>query len=261
MGDRSWHEKVILITGGSSGVGKATAKRFLSEGAKVMITGRNKQRLNDAADELSHLPGEIATMVSDVCKVADCEASVKEAVERFDRLDVLVNSAGISVEGDSSKSTEDEWDRVIDTNLKGTYFMCSRAIPELRKTRGCIINISSDSGIMGLKRAAIYSASKGGVNLLTKSLAIELAPDLIRVNAVCPAVIATEMTWQDVEKYGGDDRDAYLRRLLGQLPQGEKARLIEPEEVASLIYYLSSEAAQAITGATVSMDFGLTAGY
>jgi NAD(P)-dependent dehydrogenase (short-subunit alcohol dehydrogenase family) len=261
MPTENWQEIAVLVTGGSSGVGKATARKFISEGARVMVTARNIQKLRDAVEEFSNLPGEVTSMAGDVCRVGDCEAVIAGAVNRFGRLDVLVNCAGIWVEGDSSESTEEEWDQVIDTNLKGTFFMCSRAIPPLRKTQGCIINVSSDAGIMGLKNAAIYSASKGGVNLLTKSLAIELAADLVRVNAVCPADILTEMVWKSMEMYGGDDPDAYFKRLLSQYPQGDKARLIDPEEVAELIFFLASDRAQAITGALLSMDFGLTAGY
>jgi NAD(P)-dependent dehydrogenase (short-subunit alcohol dehydrogenase family) len=259
--EENWDERAVLITGGSSGVGKATASKFLSEGAMVLITARNQQRLQATVEELSNLSGNITYMVSDIRKVEDCEAAIAQAIKRYGRLDVLVNSAGVWVEGDSSKSREEEWDLVVDTNLKGTYFMCSRAIPELRRTRGCIINVSSDAGVVGNQGAAIYCASKGGVNLLTKSLAIELAEDLVRVNAVCPADIATPMAWNAAKEYGGADQEAYYRGLLSKYPQAGNARLIEPGEVASLIFYLASRQAQAITGATICIDFGLTAGY
>ena len=254
-------KKAVLITGGSSGVGLAAAERFLSAGARVMITGRSQQRLRETAERLPSLPGVLKTFSGDVRKVSDCEASIRRITEDFGQLDVLVNSAGIWVEGNSADSTEKEWNDVIDTNLKGTYFMCCRAIPELKKSKGCIINVSSDAGVLGLNGAAIYSASKGGVNLLTKSLALELAGDLVRVVAVCPADINTPMLTSQAETYGKDDRDAYFRKLLRYYPQGAKARFIEPEEVAELIFYLASDKAQAITGATISMDFGTTAGY
>lgn len=258
---QDWRNSTVLITGGSSGIGKATAKECVSQGARVLITARDRQRLEEAVNELSHLPGAVASMVSDVRNVEDCEKAIAEAVKRFGHLDVLVNSAGVWVEGDSSKSTEEEWDRVVDTNLKGTYFMCSRAIPELKRTRGCIVNVSSDAGVVGNRGAAIYCASKGGVNLLTKSLANELAKDLIRVNAVCPADVDTPLAWEAMDEYGGNDREASYRQLLSKYPQAENARLIQPKEVAKLIVYLASDEADAITGATVLMDFGLTAGY
>jgi NAD(P)-dependent dehydrogenase (short-subunit alcohol dehydrogenase family) len=261
MTDDNWQEKVVLITGGSSGVGLATAREFINRGARVMITGRRTDRLDEAARRLPAGPGRVSTFAGDVRRVADCEAAIARVIQQYGRLDVLVNSAGVWVEGDSEASTEQEWDRVIDTNLKGTFFMCSRAIPALKATRGCIVNVSSDAGIMGIKGAAIYCASKGGVNLLTRSLAVELAEHLVRVVAVCPADINTPMLRDQADTFGGDARDAYLQNLLDQYPQGASARFIEPEEVARLIFFLASDTARPITGATVSIDFGLTAGY
>jgi NAD(P)-dependent dehydrogenase (short-subunit alcohol dehydrogenase family) len=264
-GGRSMKEnksiKAVLITGGSSGVGLAAAKRFLASGADVMIAGRSPKRLNQASHQLSSLPGSLKTFAIDVRKVSDCETAVRAVCEAFGRLDVLVNSAGVWVEGNSAESTEDEWNYVSDTNLKGTYFMCSRAIAELKKTAGCIINVSSDAGVVGNKGAAIYCASKGGVNLLTKSLALELAEDLVRVVAVCPADINTPMLTGQAQIYSKHDPKAYSRKLLTYYPQGSRARFIEPEEVAELIFYLASDKAQPITGAAISMDFGTTAGY
>ena len=168
----------MLITGGSGGVGAATAALFLSNGARVMLMDINEERLTEIRirlEEAQAAQGRLRTMVSDVTRVEDCEASILKTVEAFGRLDVLVNTAGVWVEGDSAQSTEEEWNRVIDVNLKGTYFMCSKAIPALKETAGCIINLSSDAGVLGDAGAAIYCASKGGVNLLTKALAIELA--------------------------------------------------------------------------------------
>jgi NAD(P)-dependent dehydrogenase (short-subunit alcohol dehydrogenase family) len=255
-----WEEKSVLITGGSSGVGLATAGVFLQQGANVTITGRDEERLERAVTALAPTPGGLSTYAGDVRAVASCEAAVQAVLARYGRLDVLVNSAGVWLEGPSEGSTEDEWDWVMDTNLKGTYFMCSRAIPALRQSRGCIINISSDAGSMGLRGAAIYCASKGGVNLLTKALALELAEDLVRVVAVCPADIDTPMLTAAVETYGGSDPESYLRDSLKQYPQGRHARFIQPEEVAQLVFYLASEAAGAITGALIPIDMGSTAG-
>ena len=258
----AYQGKVVLITGGGGGVGAATATRFLSEGAHVMLTDINVRGLEETRKRLSAregTTGTLATLVSDVTRVSDCEKSVTRTVQQFGRLDVLVNTAGVWVEGDSHLSTEKEWDRVMDVNLKGTYFMCSRAIPELKKTTGCIVNLSSDAGVLGDKGAAIYCASKGGVNLLTKALAIELAPDQVRVNAVCPSDIMSPMLQYQADMYGGGDPEGYFKDLLARYPQGEKARFIIPEEVASLILYLASDQARPITGATLSIDYGSTA--
>jgi NAD(P)-dependent dehydrogenase (short-subunit alcohol dehydrogenase family) len=260
MHQNSWQEKAVLITGGSGGVGKATAGRFLSKGANVMLTDINESGLKEIIEEFSSLEGRVDSCLSDVTKVSDCESAVEETVKAFGRLDVLNNTAGVWVEGDIVKSTEKEWDWVMDVNLKGTYFMCSRAIPELKKTRGCIVNLSSDAGLMGLNEAAIYCASKGGVVLLTKALAIELAPDLVRVNAICPTDIMTPMFEYQANTYGKGDPEAYYKKLLAYYPQGERARFIEANEVAEFIFFLASDRAKPITGAALPMDFGTTAG-
>ena len=197
----------------------------------------------------------------DVSKVADVENLMAEAVSATGRVDVLVNAAGLWVEGRTEDMTEEEWDRVASVNLKGTFFCCSRAIPELKKTQGCIVNLSSDAGVVGTPETAIYTATKGGVSLMTKSLALELAPHLVRVNAVCPADIMTPMLQYQADTYGEGDPEGYFKRLLGSYAQGDKARFITPEEVAELIFYLASPAATPITGANISIDFGTAAGY
>jgi NAD(P)-dependent dehydrogenase (short-subunit alcohol dehydrogenase family) len=182
-------------------------------------------------------------------------------VQLAGRLDILVNTAGVWVEGRSEAMTEEQWDRVVGVNLKGTFFCCRYAIPELRKTQGCIVNLSSDAGVVGTPETAVYTASKGGVSLLTKSLALELAADLVRVNAVCPADVMTPMLEGQARDFGGGDADGYFGRLLASYPQRDQARFIRPEEVASLIAYLASPLAAPITGALISIDFGTSAGY
>ena len=156
--------------------------------------------------------------------------------------------------------TEADWDRVIDVNLKGTFFICRHAIPALVRTSGCIVNVSSDAGLWGNKGAAIYSASKGGVTILTKSLAVELAAQGVRVNAVCPGDVDSPMIAEQARTFGGGDPAGYLARLLEAYPQ-RPARFTRPDEVAELIVFLCSERATPITGAAISIDFGLTAGY
>ena len=174
---------------------------------------------------------------------------------------MLVNTAGVWTEGPSELTTEDEWDRVLDVNLKGTFFCCSYAIPYLKKSQGCIVNLSSDAGVVGTPETAVYTASKGGVSLLTRSLAIELAPHLVRCVAVCPADVMTPMLEGQARDFGGGDPEGYFKRLLASYPQGESARFITPEQVAELIHYLASPAATPITGALISIDYGTSAGY
>jgi NAD(P)-dependent dehydrogenase (short-subunit alcohol dehydrogenase family) len=161
-----WSGKTVLIVGGAGGMGRATAQEFASAGANIAI----------ADIDAESLPTHYLAIKSDITKVPDCTNMISKTVARFGRLDLLINAAGVWVEGESSEMSEAQWDHTIDINLKGTFFTCRHAIPELEKTGGQIINIASDAGLMGSAGAAIYCASKGGVVLLTKALALELAP-------------------------------------------------------------------------------------
>lgn len=252
--------KVIIITGGSGGIGKACARKFLKDGSIVCIADINEHNLKNTAEELKAL-GEIYFVLTDVTKVSDIENLIHVVVNRSGKIDVIVNSAGVWVEGNSDEMTEEMWDRTIDVNLKGTFFMCSRAIPELEKTKGCIVNISSDAGIGGNPGNCIYNASKGGVTLITKSLGLELAPRQIRVNAVAPADVMSPMLEYQANTYGGGDPEGYYRSLLGKYPQQPHARFIKPEEIAECVYFLANPAVWPITATTLSIDCGLTAGY
>jgi NAD(P)-dependent dehydrogenase (short-subunit alcohol dehydrogenase family) len=252
-----WRGKTVLIAGGSGGMGRAIAARFAADGASFYLCDINRRALDDAVRELG---GAAKAIEADVTRVADCARAVDAAVGGSGRLDLLVNAAGIWTEGPSEAATEAEWDRVVDVNLKGTFFMCRHAIPHLEKTGGSIINISSDAGVIGSKGAAIYCASKGGVNLLTKSLARELAPRGIRVNAICPCDVDTPMIEYQANTFGGGDPEAYKRALLSIYPQGSRARFATPAEIAAFAYFVASPEAAPITGACLSIDFGTTAG-
>ncbi|MCF8069428.1 MAG: SDR family oxidoreductase [Desulfobacterales bacterium] len=259
--ETNWKEKVVLISGGTGGAGGASAVKFLTEGANVMLADINEAKLAEDAKKLSALKGKIQTVVCDVKNVAACENAIRETISKFGQLDILINAAGVWTEGESEKSTEEEWNHVVDINLKGTYFMCSRAIPELKKTQGCIINFSSDAGLMGNNEAAIYCASKGGVTLLSKALAVELAPWLVRVIPICPGDIFSPMLQFQADAFGKGDPEGYFKDLLNMYPQKEKARFIKTEEIAEIVFFLSSNKALAFTGSPISIDFGLTAGY
>jgi len=255
-----WQNKTIVISGGSGGMGRAIARRFLDESATVFLCDINRPSLDDAAHELSSGPGKVKTLETDVTHVAQCERAISTAVAATGRLDLLVNAAGIWTEGPAENSSETEWDRVIDVNLKGTFFMCRYAIPALAATGGNIINISSDAGIIGAKRVSIYCASKGAVNLLTKSLGRELAERGIRVNAICPCDVDTPMIEYQAHTFGHGDPEGYKRALLSIYPQGAKARFVKPQEIAALVFFIASPEAAPITGACLSIDFGTTAG-
>jgi NAD(P)-dependent dehydrogenase (short-subunit alcohol dehydrogenase family) len=254
-------DRVVLVTGAAGGIGRAVAERFLVQGDAVCLADVDDEGLAKAAAELEGQGRGISTVVADVRSAAGCEAMVGAATDAHGRLDVLVNCAGVWVEGPTHEMTEAQWDRTVDVNLKGTFFACRYAIPHLVATEGCIVNLSSDAGLVGTSETAIYCASKGGVSLLTKALAMELAPRGVRVNAVCPNDVDTPMLAGQARDFGGGDPQGYLDALLAKYPQGERSRFIRPEEIAALVAYLASPEAAPITGACIPIDFGSTAGY
>jgi NAD(P)-dependent dehydrogenase (short-subunit alcohol dehydrogenase family) len=258
---KEFNNQTIIVTGGAGGMGVEIARRFLEEGAEVYITDINEKRLKDTVNELSGGNGKIDYVVADVSNVSSIKSMIETVVERSGKLNVLVNTAGLWVEGDTDKMTEKDWDRVVDVNLKGLFFCCSIAIPELEKTEGCIVNISSDAGIGGNPGNSIYNASKGGVTLITKSLGLELAPRGIRVNAIAPADVETHMLVGQAEVYGGGDLEGYYHNLLRKYPQGKRAKFIQPSEIAECVVFLASKKVESITATTLSIDCGLTAGY
>ncbi len=197
----------------------------------------------------------------DVTQVAGCDRMVTQTLERHGRLDILVTAAGVWVEGPSVEATESDWDRTIDVNLKGTFFAIRAAIPALIETKGSVVAISSDYGLVGGPGAAIYCASKFGVNGIVRSVALELASHGVRVNSVCPCDVDTPMLAGQARDYGGGDERAYFDALLAHLPQGGRARFITPEEIAAAVWYLASPEAAPITGVTLPIEWGVTAGY
>ena len=254
---RSWSGRTILVTGGSGGIGRAIAARFARDDACLYLCDINRTALDEA---VRHLGDGAHGIEADVTQVAHCDRAVETAVGATGRLDLLVNAAGLWTEGPSDAAVEAEWDRVIGVNLKGTFFMCRYAIPHLEKTGGSIINISSDAGVIGSKGAAIYCASKGGVNLLTKALGRELAERGIRANAICPCDVETPMLEYQANTFGRGDPEGYRRALLSIYPQATKARFAKPEEIAAFVHFVASPEAAPITGACLSIDFGTTAG-
>lgn len=242
-------------------MGLATAKRLAARGDRVVIADLPGPRLQAAASSLAQMGADHLAAALDLRDVVACRETVEAAATWGDGLDIVVNAAGLWLEGASTDVREDDWDRILAVNLKGAFFLISAAIPHLIRTRGTVINIASDAGLVGNKGAAVYCASKGGLVLLTKALALELAPHGVRVNAVCPADVATPMLEFQAQRYGGGDPSGYVRNLLSHYPQGERARFIEADEIARLIEYLCEPGAAPITGTAVAIDFGVTAGY
>lgn len=181
-------DKVALITGAASGIGRATAVVFSQEGAKVMCADLDEEGAERTARQIADSGGEAASTRVDVAKEEDVQRMVQETVERWGRLDILFNNAGIGFGMPVTQVPEDEWDRLIDINLKGVFLGCKHAIPEMLKNGGgSIVNTASDAGLVGTPMLSTYCASKGGVVLLTKSLAVEWAAMGVRVNCVCRA--------------------------------------------------------------------------
>lgn len=249
--------KVVLVTGAGGGIGGAVVRRFAAAGWRPVLTDLSAPALEKAADEAGGAPFRTA----DLRSRAACAAVVAWAAERLGRLDGLVNAAGVWREGPTAATSEEDFDVVFDVNVKGLYFVTAAAIPHLKATEGFIVNLSSDAGLQGNTGAAVYCASKGAVALFTKALALELAPDGVRVNAVCPGDVASPMLDFQARTYGDGDPARYCARLLAGYPQGPtRARFITPDEIAAFIEYLSRPEAAPITGATLSIDFGYSAG-
>lgn len=239
--------KNVLVTGGASGIGQATAARFLEEGSRVCVLDRSAKA---RARVLKELPGLTAVIDADVASLDQVQAAFAEAVEHMGTVDVLINNAGISIRHDFLDITPDEWDRVLDVNLKGVFYMAQTAARHMvDKGSGVIINTASTAGNIGYPHYADYSASKGGVIGLTLAMSLELAPK-VRVNAVSPGYVLTPM--QRAE-YTDEMLDAVNRKI----PMGRHAK---PEELGALYAFLASDDAAFATGQVYVMDGAETTG-
>jgi NAD(P)-dependent dehydrogenase (short-subunit alcohol dehydrogenase family) len=244
--------KVALVTGASSGIGRATALRFAEEGAQVVIVGRDRAALSATAAEIARSgSGEAFAVIGDVTVEADAERVVRETIDDFDRLDVLVNAAGILANGTIETTSLSAWDEMLNVNLRAVFHLMHLAVPHLELSGGNVVNVSSVTGLRSFPGVLAYCVSKAGVDQLTRCAALELAPKKIRVNAVNPGVVVTQ-----VHKRGGMDEDKYETFLEHSKSTHPLGRVGEAREVAELILFLASERASWITGATYSIDGG-----
>jgi NAD(P)-dependent dehydrogenase (short-subunit alcohol dehydrogenase family) len=248
--------KVALVTGGSSGMGRATAKVFAQEGAKVAIIGRNESRGRQVVDEIGRDGGKAIFVKTDVRLAEDCRRAVDATVDAFGRLDILFNNAGVLYANTVPDCSEEEWDLTIDISLKGTFLMSKLALPiMITQGSGVIVNNASGWGLVGGNAAAAYCAAKGGVVLLTKAMAIDHARQGIRINCICPGDVDTPMLEEDARLRKMDFED-YLVAAADR-PMG---RIGKSEEIASAVLFLATDASSFMTGATLVVDGGGTAG-
>jgi NAD(P)-dependent dehydrogenase (short-subunit alcohol dehydrogenase family) len=249
--------KVALITGGTSGIGEATARLFAREGARVAITGRRAELGEAVVAQIKQAGGEAIFIAADVTRAGDCRRSIAETIAAYGRIDILFNNAGIVTQGTLEETAEDEWVQTFDVNVKGTYLMTKLVLPIMRgQGGGVIVNNASDWGIVGGPHYAAYSASKGAVVLLTKTVALEVARDHIRVNAVCPGDTYVERWRIDERRNPSGDFEAELKAMGEELPIG---RVGTVDEIANAVLFLASDESSFMTGATLIVDGGNTA--
>lgn len=252
---KRFREKTVLITGAGSGIGRATALRFAQEGAAVILVGRTAQTLEDTAEQFPHdntwiHTDNYLTITCDISVESQVQEMIQCVMDKFGKIDVLVNNAGIAVQGKVTELSDSDWKQAIDVNLNGTFYVSKAAMPHLIASRGCIVNVSSLSGIGGDWNMAAYNAAKAGVSNLTRTLALDHGADGVRVNAVNPSVTKTDMT---SAIQGNDEKTA---KFLARCPLG---RLATPEDIAAAITFLASDDAAMITGVNLPVDGGVNA--
>jgi NAD(P)-dependent dehydrogenase (short-subunit alcohol dehydrogenase family) len=249
------NDKVALITGGTSGIGEATALLFAKEGAAVAITGRNRDRGQSVLKRIKEVRDDGIFVRADVSSAGDCRRAVEETLEAFGRLDILFNNAGVFYPQTAMECSEKEWDEQIDVNLKGTFLMSKFALPVMIAQKcGVIVNNASGWGIVGGDHAVAYCASKGGVVLMTKAMAIDHGAQGIRVNCVCPGDVETPMLPADAKMRGLNWKD-YIAGCANR-PLG---RVGTVDEIAKAVLFLASEDSSFMTGAALVVDGGGTA--
>jgi NAD(P)-dependent dehydrogenase (short-subunit alcohol dehydrogenase family) len=248
--------KVALVTGAAKGIGKGCAQVLSKHGARIAVVDIDAVAGPQTAEEVEASGGRAAFLRADVSKANDVQEMFTRLIELFGRLDVLINNAGYHISKNVEDTSEQEWDYILNTNLK-SVFLCSKyAIPHLRETRGSIINMSSMVGLVGQRNAGAYSATKGGIIAMTRGMALDFAKDGIRVNCICPGWVETPL----VEDWFGQQADPRAAKtyIYGRHPLG---RIATPEEVGEAAVFLCSEQSSFVTGVALPLDGGVTLGY
>jgi NAD(P)-dependent dehydrogenase (short-subunit alcohol dehydrogenase family) len=246
---------VVVVTGAAVGIGQAALMAFAREGARVVLVDRDRERGQALVNDLQRDGYEALAVGADVSDENDVQTMIRQVVDRWDRLDVVVNNAGVYLQGDVTQTSLEDWERILRINVTGA-FLCSKAAAPvmIAQKRGVIVNVASEAGLVGIKGQVAYNVSKGAMIALTRSCAVDLAEHGIRVNSVCPGTTATPLVEAAVNRA---DDPAAARRHLEQIRPAN--RLGTPEEIASAILYLASDDAAYATGAILSIDGGYTA--
>jgi NAD(P)-dependent dehydrogenase (short-subunit alcohol dehydrogenase family) len=249
--DKEFADKILLITGATSGIGKATVRRFAEAGANIAAVGRNETALSELKEEIESVGAKLLAIQADLSDGAAADKAVAQAVEHFGGVDVLVNAAGHISSGTIETTSLEAWDAMLNINLRAVFELMQKALPAIIERRGNIVNVSSVTGLRAFPGVLAYCVSKAGIDQLTRCAALELAAKGVRVNAVNPGVVVTE-----IHKRGGmteEQYEAFLNHSKDTHPLG---RVGEAREIAELIFFLASERASWITGATYSIDGG-----
>jgi len=242
---------VVLVTGASSGIGAAIAIAFADAGWSVMAAGRNEGRLEEVAD----VSESISTWAGSLEESEDCDELIADTIDEYGGIDCLVNAAGILIRGNAEETSDDDWRDTLSVNLDVPFYLSRAALPHLTKAEGSIVNISSVWGLKGGDRAVAYCASKGGLILMTRAMALDHAADGVRINAICPGGVDTPMLVNETQEQG-EDIDTFLTEVAAESPNG---RIASPEDIAALVIFLASDAASHITGTAIPIDGGLMA--
>jgi NAD(P)-dependent dehydrogenase (short-subunit alcohol dehydrogenase family) len=251
MSDKKFSGKVAVITGATSGIGHACAMAFANEGAKIVGVGRKEEALKQVAEEIRNAGSEALTIRADLSNEQEGDRVIDETVKTFGGVDVLVNAAGVITTGTIETTSQEVWDDMMNLNVRTVFRLMQKALPSLVDRRGNIVNISSVTGLRSFPGVLAYCVSKAAVDQLTRCAALELAAKGVRVNAVNPGVVVTE-----IHKRGGMNTEAYAAFLEHSKTTHPLGRTGRPEDIAALVLFLASDEASWITGGTYSIDGG-----